>query len=65
MSDADLRPGGFYPLAYYITKRRRTEWLEWPDDALLALVRALPRQRLVISFGGGREAVRSARKRSR
>ena len=46
--------GGFYPLAFYVTKRARTDWLGYPDAALGVLAWTLPKKRLVISFGASR-----------
>lgn len=63
MADPSNLGGGFYPLAFYATKRLRAEWLDWPDAALLTLAETLPGKRLVVTFGGGRLDAPKTRRR--
>lgn len=54
MADRTFEAGCFYPLAFYVTKRMRGDWLTYPDAALAVLAWTLPKQRLVVNFGAGR-----------
>jgi hypothetical protein len=44
MADPSKLGGGFYPLAFYVTKRFRAEWLDWPDSAPFDLSGNAPRE---------------------
>lgn len=44
------------PLAYYVTKRLRGDWLLLSDGQFAAVAAALPGQRLYFTFGKKRRA---------
>jgi len=41
----------FSPVAYYVTKRARSEWIDFSDEDLLTMLDELPRKRLRLRFG--------------
>jgi hypothetical protein len=41
----------FSPVAYYVTKRQRRQWLEMSDHDLLTVLFTLPGKRMRLRFG--------------
>jgi hypothetical protein len=41
----------FSPVAFYVSKRRRSEWLSYEADELEQLLLVLARRRLATTFG--------------